>query len=167
MSSTERIFYWTEAFLTLSPESKSILLSEESASDPLSIFQFGSAVDELHRELCGASLDFSAAFKLLDALPQFYDHERWEVLIELSRSYFSLVEDSQKCDPFKLELDWKSLEYRDVSFDIYLAGIVEISKSVREILLGSPHSITSFIFAPNEYLSSFDRFGGLNVDASG
>lgn len=116
-------------------------------------------VEKLHRELGGEDLGFAAVAREFRTGLPYDDSDRWEVLAEIQARYLKVLDGAGLRDRDR-ERRRAIREDRLCSpGEIWLVGVVELPRLVRQMLANLPGSVRSLVHAPEEIRARFDSFG--------
>lgn len=162
-SETARQLAWISAIRLLNRESLTHLipaapeqLLERSAS------ALAQRIDALYIQLCAERLNFSDVAEKGGEVEGFYEEERWNALQEIYTAYLETLSDADlTCRYRAREVFLQNLEEYPSSADLYLCGILELTKQQRDFLNLFSGAKSAYIFAESSDASGFDSHGAL------
>ena len=119
-------------------------------------------IDSLYMQLSAQRLEFSHVAERGGEVEGFYEEERWNALQEIYTAYLeTLSEAGLTCRYRAREIFLESLEEFTSDSDLYLCGILELTKQQRDFLKVFRGSQVAYIFAEKSDASGFDDYGTL------
>jgi hypothetical protein len=140
----------------------------ESKDDP-DWLQMAELINRLHRELASDVLLFHDVLEVAKDIDGFTERDRWEVLQEIQRNYFSILDEAELWDRQTARSFAIQHDQCRTTRQIYLIGTVDINQSLRRMIAqiaARPETppIKAYILADKTLADHFDEFGCLNSE---
>lgn len=119
----------------------------------------GRMLDQLHVELAADGLDCGDILEHGRELESFNESERWQLLAELESHYLETLDSLDVWDIQTARL--VAIERKECHTDsrIVLVGVVDLNRSLRQMLDQVAEHVTTLTFAPRDFADRFDEHG--------
>lgn len=156
---------WVTAMQAMPPARLAPFLPHPpAAGDMLRWLAVAQMLRGLHKELAADGIDCRRVLAGAAALDGFAEHERWQALHELQRSYLDVLDRLQLWDAQTARL--VAIEKREIATDqrIVLLGMVDLNRAQRQMLDQVADRVTALVVAPSDFADRFDAYGCLVPD---
>jgi hypothetical protein len=157
---------WAQALRDLPAEHlDSLVPHRPAAADALRWLQLGKVLRQLHVELAADGLDFADVQRDGPKLAGFSEQKRWAALAAVQEAYLRLLDKQELWDMQTARL--KAIQFREIrtDCDIILLSMVDLNKTLRQMLDQITVRLTAYIVAPENLADRFDGHGCLAASA--
>ncbi|MFO0916303.1 MAG: PD-(D/E)XK nuclease family protein [Pirellulales bacterium] len=157
---------WAEVLRTHDPAALRHLIARLPEADSVTRWlSLGKLLANQHRVLAADSLSFDDVLQHGATLPDFQEHDRWQVMADVRRRYLELLDQHQLWDRQTARLFAIDNQECRIDKTLLLVGTVDLNRATREMLDQVADRVTCLIFAPESAASRFDAHGCLVADA--
>lgn len=153
---------WADALRSTPRAELEVIVPQPPPDEDLDAWMnLGELLARQHRELAADRLNFADVATLGKSLEGFHEQPRWRALSAVQRRYLAILDDLGLWDQQTARL--YAIDYQEctIEHDIILVGAVDLTRTLRDMLLQVAGHVQVYVHAPEALADCFDELGVL------